>query len=575
MKKLLKFLKGYELETTLAPLFKLLEAFFELIVPIIMAKIVDIGIANSNVDYIWKMGGILLLLGILGFSCSMTSQYFSAKSAAGYGTALRSAFLKHINTFSHRELDKIGIPSLVTRMTNDIMQTQNSVNMFLRLFTRAPFIVIGAVIASFTIDYKMGFIFLATTPLIGLVIYFIMKGTLPTFKKVQKNIDKLSLLTRENLEGSRVIRAFSKQEEEINEFNENTNQLANLQIKANKISSLNNPLTYVIANLAIVCILYFGSIRVFSGNLTQGQLIALVNYMTQILLAMLASSLLVVILSKATASAQRIVEVLELDSSITGAGAMLQSNCNSTTLEFDNVNFSYNEGGENVLCNISFSANKGEKIGIIGGTGSGKSTIVNLIPRFYNINKGSIKIEGNDIINYPLDVLRNKIGIVEQKSVLFNGTIRENICWGKENASDEEIIKALELAQIKNILKEKSGLDSIINQNGTNLSGGQRQRLAIARAIIKNPDILIFDDSTSALDNFTEAQLKKSINSNFIGAVILWVSQRISTVKNCDKIIVLNNGEIVGIGTHKQLLDSCVCYKDICLSQLPINKEAL
>lgn len=575
MFKLLKYLRGYEAVSVLAPFFKLLEAFCELLVPIIMAKIIDIGIADGNTPYIWKMGGVLLILALLGLITSLTAQYFSSKAAAGFGTALRSATFKHINSFSFAEIDKIGIPSLITRMTNDITQAQTGVNMFLRLFMRAPFIVLGSLIASFIIDVKLGFIFLTASPLIGLVIYFIMRGTLPIYKQIQGKVDEVSLITRENLAGARVIRAFSKQDEEVERFDNSTDKLCDYQIKASRISALNNPLIYVIVNYAIIAILYFGAGFVKSGVLSQGEIIALINYLTQTSIALVAVSVLIVSLTKASASAQRINEVLNTKNTIVGSNVLPGNNDTAVAVEFNNVCFRFNDSSGNALNYISFTANKGERIGIIGGTGSGKTTLVNLIPRFYDISSGSIKVEGTDVKDYPLQALRQKLGLVMQKAVLFKGTVRENIHWGNENASDSEIENALEIAQAKEFVEEKGGLDNLINQGGNNLSGGQKQRLSIARALVRKPEILILDDSTSALDYFTESVLRKKIAKNTSGTTVFWVSQRASTVKNCDKIIVLDNGETVGIGKHKDLLNSCQIYREICMSQMSVGEERL
>lgn len=574
MFKLIKYLKGYTVQSIIGPLFKFLEASFELIVPLVMASIIDQGVKNQDTEYIFKMGGLLVLLAVLGLAAAVTAQYFAAKASTGFGTALRKDLYHHINTLSHKEIDKIGTPSLVTRMTNDINQTQTGVNMFLRLFLRSPFIVIGSIVMCLTISVELTLIFAIAAPIIGLIIYLVMSGTIPRYKKIQNRLDKVSLKTRENLSGVRVIRAFSRQKQEAREFEEETEQLKKAQLTVGRISALMNPLTYVVVNLAIIAIIWFGGGYVDSGAITQGEVTALVNYMTQILLALIYLANLIVVLTKASASAARVNEIFAIKPSVTDENRTKQTAVEGAPIvEFSNVSFAYN-GTEESLTGISFSAFKGETVGIVGGTGSGKSTVISLIPRFYDATDGKVLIEGKDIKDYPLEQLRKKIGIVPQRAVLFKGTIRENMRWGKENATDEEIWRALELAQARDFVEQKpEKLDTMITQGGKNLSGGQRQRLTIARALVMRPDILILDDSSSALDYATAEKLRKALAESFSETTVFIVSQRAANIRLADKIIVLDDGQIAGIGTHSRLFADCPEYREICLSQMS-EKEA-
>ena len=570
MFRLFGYLKKYRIESILGPLFKMTEATFELIVPVVMAKIIDVGIKNNDRDYILGLGGVLVLLGFLGLACALTAQYFAAKASMGFGTAVRKDLYRHINTLSHAEIDSVGTPTLITRMTADINQAQTGINMLLRLFLRSPFIVIGAIIASFMIDVRLTLIFLLATPLLGLIIYLVMSRSIPKYSEIQRKTDRVSRLTRENLIGVRVIRAFSRQEEEKADFFETSESLMKNQIIAGRISALLNPATYVIVNAAILFIIWFGGKTVYAGKLSQGEVIALVNYMSQILLALVALANLIVILTKASASSGRISEIFDIKSALTEnpTSKIPESTCENA-VEFKNVSFAYSEGGENAVKGVAFTVKKGDTIGIIGGTGSGKSTLVNLIPRFYDVCEGEVLVDGIDVKEYAFTDLREKIGIVPQKAVLFKGTIRENMRWGNADATDEEIWNALEIAQAKDFVASKpDGLDTMIMQNGRNLSGGQRQRLTIARAVVKACSILILDDSASALDFATDAALRKAISEKTEELTVFIVTQRATSIKHADRIIVMDDGEIAGIGTHGQLLRSCEVYKEICLSQL-------
>lgn len=573
MFKLARFLKNYKIQSTLGPIFKMIEATFELLVPIVMAKIIDIGIKNSDTVYIYKMGAVLILLGLLGLISSLTAQYFAARASMGFGTALRTALFSHINDFSHKELDRVGIGALITRVTSDINQAQTGVNMILRLFLRSPFIVSGAIVMAFTINVKLTIIFLLFTPVIALVIYFIMSKTIPIYKTVQKNQDEISNLTRENLSGIRVIRAFSKEKHEQKRFADTSDNLLKEQLLAGRISALLNPLTYVLVNAATLLIIWFGGVFTFNGAITQGEVIALVNYMSQILLALVALANLIVIITKAQASAVRINDVFDIKPSLTDDDAEFDTlvtpdDSSIPKIEYKNVGYSYYETAEKyALKNISFKTFSGETVGIIGGTGSGKSTLINLMPRFFDVTEGEILLDGNNIKKYTFEALRKSICVVAQKSLLFKGTIRDNIKWGKKDASDDEIWKALDDAQASEFVKEK-GLDFEVSQGGKNLSGGQKQRLSIARALIAHPKVLILDDSSSALDFATDAKLRKALKQSNKERTTFIVSQRATAIKDADFIIVLDNGEIAGIGKHSELLKTCETYREICRSQL-------
>lgn len=567
MRKLLRYLKHYKKESIIGPLFKLLEACFELIVPLVMANIIDIGIKNQDMPYIWKMGAVLVLFAVLGLACSLTAQYFAAKAAVGFGTELRHDLFAHINSLSYAEIDQAGSATLVTRMTSDINQVQSGVNLVLRLFLRSPFIVVGAMIMAFTISVKTALIFVVAVPLLAVVIYGIMMITIPLYKKVQRGLDGILLSTRENLSGIRVVRAFCTQKREIETFAEENSSLLDVQMLVGKLSALLNPATYIIVNVATIAIVWFGGKQVYVGNISQGEVIALVNYMSQILLALIALANLIVSFTKALASAARINEVFELTSDIVDGEYDREESNKENMVIFDEVSMSYS-GAEEAISNISFAVKRGETVGVIGGTGSGKSTLVNLISRFYDVTKGQILVNGENVKNYKLETLRKKIGVVPQKAVLFRGTIRDNMKMGNENATDEMIYRALETAQALEVVeKKKEGLDAKISQNGKNLSGGQKQRLTIARALVKNPEILILDDSASALDFATDARLRKAIAENTDQMTVFIVSQRASSIMQADKIIVLDDGKMAGIGTHQELLRTCEVYQEICSSQ--------
>lgn len=571
MKKLLVYLKDYKKESVLGPLFKLLEASFELIVPLVIAAIIDTGVANGDRGYVMKMCMVLVLLAVIGLTCSITAQYFAAKAAVGFSTKLRHALFEHIQTLSFSEMDTVGTSTLITRMTSDINQVQNGVNLVLRLFLRSPFIVFGAMIMAFTVDVKAALVFVVTIPLLSVVVFGVMLVSIPLYKRVQNALDKVLGITRENLTGSRVIRAFNKEQDEMEHFNESNDALTKVQLYVGKISALMNPLTYVIINGAIVVLVWVGALRVDNGYITQGAVVALINYMSQILVELIKLANLIININKSIACGNRIESIFELQSSIKEpetTKTLPKESGDVPEVEFSHVCLTYAQAGEESLTDIDFTVKKGETIGVIGGTGSGKSSVVNLIPRFYDATKGSVKVEGRDVREYTLEDLRGRIGMVLQKAVLFKGTIRENMRWGNENATDEEIMQALEIAQAKEFVdKKEGGLDFLVEQGGKNLSGGQRQRLTIARAIVKKPDILILDDSASALDFATDAKLRMAIRDMENRATVFIVSQRAASIMYADKIIVLDDGQVVGMGTHEELLAGCEVYQEIYYSQ--------
>ncbi|MBD8931973.1 MAG: ABC transporter ATP-binding protein [Ruminococcus sp.] len=572
MRNLFIYLKDYKKESIIGPLFKLLEATFELIVPVIMARIIDIGIKNQDMLYIWKMGAVLVIFGILGLTCSLLAQYFAAKAAVGFGTALRHDLFWHIENLSHAEVDKAGSSTLVVRMTSDVNQVQSGVNLVLRLFLRSPFIVVGALVMAFTINWKAAMVFVVTVPLLAFVIYGIMVITIPLYKKVQRELDEVLLTTRENLTGVRVIRAFRTQKLERETFEHKSDVLMAIQMHVGKISASLNPLTYIIVNAGIIAVIWFGGIQVNVGDMTQGEVIALVNYMTQTLLALVALANLIITFTKALASAGRINEVFAMKPGIVDGNekesAVQQTEEPKTAVSMEDVTFYYQKSKEPALEHISFTAKKGETIGIIGGTGSGKSTLVSLIPRFYDVTEGRVFVNGKDVREYKVENLRSKVGMVPQKAVLFHGTIRDNMKMGREDASDEEIFEALKTAQALEIVENKPGkLDTVLSEGGKNLSGGQRQRLTIARALVRNPEVLILDDSASALDFATDANLRKAIAEDTNNMTVFIVSQRAASIMHADKIIVLDDGQMVGYGTHQELLKQCEVYQEICYSQ--------
>ena len=578
MKKLLVYLKDYKKESVLGPLFKLLEATFELIVPLVMAAIIDTGVATGDKSYIMKMCMVLVLLAVIGLTCSITAQYFAAKAAVGFATKLRHALFAHIESLSFTEMDTVGTATLITRMTSDVNQVQNGVNLVLRLFLRSPFIVFGAMVMAFTIDVKAALVFVVTIPLLSIIVFGIMLISIPLYKKVQSALDKVLGITRENLTGSRVIRAFNKEDDEKVHFNENNDLLTRAQIYVGKISALMNPLTYVIINGAIVVLVWTGAVRVANGYITQGEVVALINYMSQILVELVKLANLIININKSIACGNRIQSIFEMQPSITdGSGQKVDKVQTDTAdrseeaeyaVEFSHVGLTYAGAGDESLTDIDFKVKKGETIGIIGGTGSGKSSVVNLIPRFYDVTSGFIKVDGKDVKDYPLEELRGKIGTVLQKAVLFHGTIRENLKWGNPDATEEDLNRAITVAQAKEFIDNKEGrLDFEIEQGGKNLSGGQRQRLTIARAVVKKPEILILDDSASALDFATDAALRKAIREMEGETTVFIVSQRAASIQHADRIVVLDDGKIVGLGTSEELLESCEVYQEIYNSQ--------
>lgn len=576
MKKLLKFLKNYKKELILGPFFKLLEAIFELIVPVVMAKIIDNGIADNDSSYIFRMSGLIVLLGVCGLGFALTCQYLASKCAYGFGTELREALYRHINSLSYSSIDKVGTSSLVNRLTNDTNTVQNGVNMFIRLAVRAPFLVIGAAVMAVLIDLKLSLIFFVVAPLISAVIFFIMRRTVPMYKQAQKRLDRAALLTRENLEGTRVIRAFSRQQQEIDEFKNAVDDIAASNIAVGKLSAILNPASFMVMNLGIVAITWFGGVRINTGALSQGDLTAFTNYMTQILLALVVLANLIVTFTKALASANRISEIFDLEPETSKGSAKLPDIENSgSVLEFSGVSFAYEGAGDSSLSGISFSVKPGEMLGIIGGTGSGKTTLANLIPGFYKATEGTVTVCGTDVELYEPDSLRQSIGIVPQKAVLFSGTIRDNMKWRKADADDEAVISALKTAQAWEFVeKMPDTLDSRISQGGKNLSGGQKQRIAIARALVGAPKLLILDDSTSALDYATDLKLRKALKADLPDTTVVMISQRTTSLRDADKIIVLEDGTAAGIGTHGELLEKCGVYREIYRSQMNEKEDS-
>ena len=569
MKKLLVYLKDYIRESILGPLFKLLEALFELFVPLVIAAIIDTGIENGDTGYIIKMCLVLVLLGFVGLAFSITAQYFAAKASVGFVSKIRHVLFGHIQSLSYSELDQIGTSTLITRMTIDMNQVQNGMNLALRLLLRSPFVVFGSMIMAFTIDVPSAMIFVYVTIVLLIVVFGIMLGSIPLYKKVQQKLDAVMTVTRENLTGVRVIRAFCKEDEETDDFINKNNELTASQKFVGKISALMNPVTYVIINLAIIWLIHTGAVSVNEGILTQGAVVALYNYMSQILVELIKLANLIINITKSIACGNRIQAVLDIKPDLESGN----SSCNEGSVEFDHVNLRYKNAGADSLSDITFTAAKGETIGIIGGTGSGKSSLVNLIPRFYDAASGEVKVGGVNVKDMDVEQLREKIGVVPQKAVLFHGTIRENMQWGVTNASDDEIMEAIEAAQGLDVIKAKGGLDCEIEQGGKNLSGGQRQRLTIARALVKKPEILILDDSASALDFATDAALRKSLRELDYHPTVFIVSQRTSSIQHADRIIVLDDGAAVGIGTHDELMKSCSVYQEIYNSQF--KKEAV
>ena len=576
MWKLRRFLKDYRKQVIIGPIFKWMEAVLELIVPLVMAKIIDVGVKNADKGYVFRMGGLLLLIAAVSLGCALVCQYSASIASQGVGTNLRREMFDRINRFSHAELDRFGTHSLITRLTNDVNQLQVAVAMLIRLVVRAPFLAIGAVVMAFTIDVKLSLIFLVVFPLIVGVLYFVMNRSIPFFRVMQKKLDKISLITRENLEGARVIRAFSKQDVELSRFTSASDDLANTSVRVGRLSALLNPLTYVIMNLGIVAILWFGGFRVDSGRLTQGEIIAFVNYMTQILQALIVVANLVVIFTKASASASRINEVLETEPSVSDAvSGEVAPLADEAALEFDRVAFAYAGAEEPSLSGITVKLRPGETLGVIGGTGSGKSTFVSLIPRFYDATSGEVKVFGRDVKEYPLAELRRLVGTVPQKAAVVSGTIRENLRWAKPDATDEELWAALKTAQAESFVEAlPQKLETRVEQGGKNFSGGQKQRLTIARALVGKPSILILDDSASALDFATDAALRKALRTETKGMTVIMVSQRASTIRYADQILVLDDGGMAGLGTHEELFENCPVYREICLSQLSAEEAA-
>ena len=573
MKQLLPFLKNYKIQSVLAPLFKMLEAVFELIVPLVVASIINDGIREGNLKLVVSKALLLVLLAVVGMSAAITAQFFAAKAATGFATEVRHSLFEKIQSFSFNEIDRIGTSTLITRMTNDVNQAQSTVNMVLRLFLRSPFIVVGALVMALTIDAKISLIFLLVILLLSVVVAVIMKCTVPMYKNVQNTLDSVTLMTRENLTGARVIRAFTEEDDEYNKFKEKNNLLAHFQRSVGRISALMNPITYIIINLGIVLLIYSGALKVESGTLNQGQVVALYNYMSQILVELVKFASLIVTITKGFASGGRIASILNVDNTLEHSD---DTNCyDNHAVCFDNVSLTYKGAGEESLTDISFFADKGQTVGIIGSTGSGKSSLVSLIPHYYDATKGRVTVNGRDVKSVDKEELRSNIGFVMQKAVLFAGTVRDNIKWGKKDATDEEINEALRIAQVYDNVYEKDGLDTVIEQNGANLSGGQKQRLSIARAIVSKPEIIVLDDSASALDFATEKALREAILSLDYKPTLFIVSERTSSILSADKIIVLEDGQIVDVGTNEQLLKSCEVYREIYFSQFSEEEVAV
>lgn len=570
MRRLARFLKKYRFHVIAGPIFKLIEAIFELIVPLVMADMIDVGVANHDMHYIWQRGGLLIVLGLVGLASSLTCQTFASRASQGVGTDLRRELFHHINTLSYRELDRFGTPSLITRMTGDINQMQTAVAMLIRLVVRAPFLVIGAVVMAMRIDLQLSLVFLAIVPLMSLVLYLVMSRSVPFYKLIQRKLDRVSLITRENLSGARVVRAFRKQNDEQHRFDKACTDLAENSIHIGKLSAVLAPVSFVVMNAGMIAILWFGGQRVNGGSLTQGEVVAFINYMTQILIALVVVANLVVTFTKAAASAARINEIFDTKPSITDdSNSEVKPVAGAAKISFRDVNFRYYEGAALALKSISMEVPTGSLIGVIGGTGSGKSTLVSMIPRLYDVSSGSVLLDGTDVRNYPLTQLHEKVGMVPQGNQLFSGTVRENLQWRKPNASDTELWKALTDAQAESFVRSlPEGLDSKVEQGGKNFSGGQQQRLTIARALVGEPEILILDDCSSALDYATDAALRKSLRRRAEHATVFMVSQRVSTVRGCDRILVMEDGEVVGSGTHTELLDTCPTYQEICMSQM-------
>ena len=575
MKRLLSYMKDYKKESILGPLFKMLEASFELFVPLVVARMVDVGIHNRDVGYVIRMGGLLVLLGVIGLACSLTAQYFAAKASVGAATSLRNDLFAHIGSLSYAEIDTVGTSTLITRMTSDINQVQNGVNMTLRLLLRSPFVVFGAMLMAFTVDVRTAMVFAVTIPVLCIVVFGILLVSMPLYKKVQRQLDRVLLTTRENLLGVRVIRAFNRQKNETVAFEEENSLLVKIQVFVGKISALLNPVTYVIINLAIVAVVWTGGRQVDAGVISQGKVIALVNYMSQILAELIKMANLIILISKAMACMNRVDSVFRVKSSIEDGSFAGDSASPAAApsrvpmVEFDHMDFVYDGAKEPALEDITFRAEPGETIGIIGGTGSGKSTLVNMIPRFYEATRGRVAVNGRDVREYTQNGLRSRIGVVPQRAVLFKGTLRDNMRWGRADASDEDIYRALDIAQAREFVDQKGdGLELFISQEGKNLSGGQRQRLTIARALVRKPDILILDDSASALDFATDARLRSAIRRGTGSMTVFIVSQRAASIKQADRILVLDDGRIAGQGTHRELLRDCSVYREICLSQL-------